>query len=169
MSRLPLDFPGLQAEAQRLTEELLDVPGVDTDSLRAVSATLCRAFARLLADLTRPESQCFWLRALATRYGLPLPIVGAPVWRFEPTQAMWVLSIGDGPPMCFLGYQRAASNAVYVPGLTGMADPIEAFRLALCAAFAGCEIHTFWLQRHRARTNYLDEVGAEASKGVRIG
>lgn len=88
---LPLDFPGLQEEARRLAQErhaymadairlsrlpLALTPWAELTANREQAEVATEALR--LADLTRPESQSFWLRVLATRNHGILPPVGAP-------------------------------------------------------------------------------------------
>lgn len=140
MTSLPLDFPGLEAEASRLAHELADVTDVDpvsdgsSPSLRSRDHVL--GHARLLADLTRPESQCFWLRALATQRGLALPRVGAPIWMRRP--GGYYLSTPSGG-VAFVDLYMGPQPGDRAVGIGGQIDSpegdSEGLRLALCAAF----------------------------------
>lgn len=135
-AHLPLDFPGLQEEARRLARELIDADDPDLPRPSRVPEHHVRAHARLLADLARPESQSFWLRALAARCGVPIPAVGAPSWKYEPTRAMWVIGVGSGEMVhCFGGYDAGFGNWTGHPDLIGMADPIVALHLTLHVVF----------------------------------
>ena len=68
MTTLPLNFPGLRDEAERLMDELFTPePSPDSGRLADAIGPLIRAQARLLADLTRPESRYFWVRVLVAR------------------------------------------------------------------------------------------------------
>ena len=89
MTRLPLTFAPLVEMAERAAPVLFAVPGFDPNNhaytlwddlmdeprVRAVTHV-----AALLSDLTRPESQALWLRWLAERLGVPVPVVGSTIW-----------------------------------------------------------------------------------------
>jgi hypothetical protein len=163
ITRLPLDFPGLQAEARRLAQEAIASAKDPADARRlgAAGCPMSRAFARLLADLTRPESQCFWLRALAPKVDRHIPTVGAPSWvrsgpLFEADGPIGMgcwrpiegfdyrlsCSVATGAGMVFHDSDQYMVNPRYglrVPGIrrfppTAEGD-LEALRHALHAAF----------------------------------
>lgn len=88
-TRLPLTFAPLIEMAERAAiEHSAALAGacthggaagwdsIDEHSRRVRSA----AFASLLSALTRPESQALWLRWLAERLGVPVPVVGSTIW-----------------------------------------------------------------------------------------
>jgi len=142
MTTLPLDFPGLEAEARRMVGDILDtgLDGSDTMRLANTAQPLIRAHARLLTDLTRPESQCFWLRALGARYGLlPLP-VGSLRWLRPQHQPGYALS-GSWKVILFVpvGFALTGDRYIQIPGVEAVPSTpegdIEGLRLALCAAF----------------------------------
>ena len=149
-AHLPLDFPGLQEEARRLNVELLSA----SYSAHGPPAYMANAQARLLADLARPESQSFWLRALATRCGQSLPTVGAPLWvrhgygkgpdgihsRFLTLAAQgWEVYFHDHPDGTYLGCVDRLEHRIKVAGIRGCKPTpegdIEAFRLVTHAVF----------------------------------
>ena len=88
MTRLPLNFPPLRELAVRAAQEHTAAFRAEAGASWLEWACLTAstrdrrigAFARLLSDLTRPESQAVWLRWLAERVGVPLPPVGSPGW-----------------------------------------------------------------------------------------
>ena len=156
MSTLPLDFPGLQIEARRLAEEAIAAAKDPADARRLGTAggPMSRAFARLLADLTRPESQCFWLRALATKYGQPLPALGCPTWRrhghgvapdgqffrwYTLSAPGWRVAVHAYTDDVFLPGVEPQDQRVYLAGIRTCSPTAEGdaagLHLALCAAF----------------------------------
>jgi len=139
MTTLPLDFPGLEAEARRMVGDILDtgLDGSDTMRLANTAQPLIRAHARLLADLTRPESQCFWLRALATHERLPLPRVGSPGWCRR--RGGFYLSTPFGAVAFIDFYMNCMEAGHRIAGIGGIPNntkgDAEALRLTLHAAF----------------------------------
>lgn len=89
---LPLDFPLLQDEARRFVVELqlLSLATVGHWRMHEAGVPMVRAYALFLADLTRQESQNFWLRALAVKLNME---VGAqqPFLRYNATCKDWSL------------------------------------------------------------------------------
>ena len=90
MTRLPLDFPALGELAfdaaddqyrawlvERAFPELYEQYASLQPDKRGF---LIRVQARLLSDLTRPESQAVWLRWLAGQVGVPVPTLTLPAW-----------------------------------------------------------------------------------------
>ena len=143
MSALPLDFPGLQTEAQRLTVEFLglDPTGHEAARVNSTAAPAVRAFARLLADLDRAESRDRWAALMAAKLGLPEGFT-APGFGFDAPYydeaCAWFIRSGGQTRY----FRRAPMDWMYahldivIPGLpeTATGRP-EAFRLALCAVF----------------------------------
>ena len=80
MTRLPLTFGPLVEMAKVRVEERRIVAGEDW---RANSIMEREIESALLSDITRPESQALWLRWLAERLGVPVPVVGCPGWDIE--------------------------------------------------------------------------------------
>jgi len=154
MTTLPLDFPGLEAEARRMVGDILDtgLDGSDTMRLANTAQPLIRAHARLLADLTRPESRDRWAWAMAAHMGWKVAgMTTAPAFFLAPATeaeedadsqpAAWCLSSHGLDVTAWFGgssVDDAYLNdfTAYVPGLP--LDPeqrIEAFRLILHAVF----------------------------------
>lgn len=130
---LPLDFPLLQAEAQRLTVEFLGLDPTGHEAARAGStaAPAVRAFADLLRRLDRPESRDRWAWLMAAKLGLPEGLT-APSFRYNTYAGGW-LFVSGGREFWFVSSLGAGDRRV--PDLP--LDPtqgVEAFRLALCAA-----------------------------------
>ncbi len=116
---LPHNFPHLMTEANRLADELLVGLGMELCPRDA----LVRSQARLLADLTRRESQAFWLRALANRKNLPLPKVGVPAWSRRPGGFYLATPFGGMP---FIDYHMNAMEAGYrIAGIGFIPDTTE--------------------------------------------
>lgn len=72
MTRLPLDFPPLVEMAERAANDVHSAAMLSVfakydsvSSSLSPSVVMVDAHARLLSDLTRPESQAVWLRWLA--------------------------------------------------------------------------------------------------------
>ncbi len=109
MTRLPSTFAPLAEMAERAAIEhsaafaaacahggAADWGAIDEHSRRVRT----RAFAALLSDLTRPESQALWLRWLAERLGVPVPVVVGPTWaRILPV----VFVLGNGTVFLVFG------------------------------------------------------------------
>lgn len=148
---LPLDFPGLEAEARRMVGDILDtgLDGSDTMRLANTAQPLIRAHARLLADLTRPESRDRWAWLLADRLGWESTTLNAPSFYPGPgrnssehedaTVDGWWFMDDQGNVQFFTGDQDGAKEieGVHVPGIPA-ADwsmGVEAFRFVLHAVF----------------------------------
>lgn len=124
MSTLPLDFPGLQAEAQRLAVEVTSSGLTQRQRwcLKDDERLLTAAFARLLADLTRPESRDRWARLLVAKLGfhggLTSPgLFFAPAFKHAP--ACWALHVNHDELVLFsaVGGPKQADGLVVVPDL----------------------------------------------------
>ncbi len=147
---LPLDFPGLEAEARRMVGDVLDtgLDGSDTMRLANTAQPLIRAHARLLADLNRPESRDRWAWLLADRLEWKSESLTAPSFYFAPARgnnehedsvpAGWWLMDDDGNVEFFTADEDVAEEwgGTYTPGLpSDRSMGVEAFRLVLHAAF----------------------------------
>lgn len=135
---LPLNFPGMREESERLTVELV-AAGVnqrDRFAMGAVAGRMSVAYDDLLADLTRPESQAFWLRALAVHQGLSTPRVGAPTWTRRPGGFyLWTPSGGAAFIDSYMCYEPGLIVIGIGSTIDNTAGDIEGLRLALHTAF----------------------------------
>jgi hypothetical protein len=150
MTTLPLDFPCLQAEALRLAEEVTNSGLTQPQRwcLKDDEKLLTAAFARLLADLTRPESRDRWAWLLADRLGWKSESLTSPSFYFAPARgnnehedsgpAGWWLMDDDGNVEFFTADEDVAEEwgGTYTPGLpSDRAMGVEALRLILHAVF----------------------------------
>jgi hypothetical protein len=143
---LPLDFPLLQDEARRLVIELqlLSLNAVGHWYMHEAGPPMVRAYALFLADLTRQESQNFWLRALAVKLNMEVG-VQQPYLRYNSTCEDWSLHSPRMPDSlaCYFAILKEGRTGPNVDRWTVRnwdlpmdADKLpEALYLILCDAF----------------------------------
>lgn len=147
---LPLNFPGIREEAARQATELIAVGGPAARMLEDMN--IGASFARLLADLTRPESQCFWLRTLAYKLNKKVVPGEGPLLRrddfssYTLNRECWqfVANRAEGYGVAFHDSPASVQRSEIdfrVPGINyvqhGQSAMAEVLYLALCAAFGG--------------------------------